>query len=119
VRRTLAAATLPLGLCLAVAGAAADVAVDDLVQLCQQRSEEPTLARWLDPEIRSVRWKSGHLEVRLLQSAPCGWMPVNPDWRVNGLDVTLRSVWGGVRIAKSFQRFGQQEGRIVVIQEPR
>ncbi len=131
---------------LAGCNASATAAEEDRVQLWQYRAEEPTKSLWLDPDIQSVQWKDGDLEVLFTLSAPCGWTPVGPNWTVRGHKVELRFTWSGnvsgtpaialckkfvrawvfrvprdkyeVSISKEVPRFAQRDGKVVILAEP-
>ena len=120
---------------------------DERLQLWQYRLEEPTKERWIDPHIYSVQWKEGDLEVLFTMTAPCGWMPVDPDWTVQDRSVILRFSWSGffvdlpaaalckkyvrawvfrvpnvsyrVSISKDVPRFAQRDGHVVILNEPK
>lgn len=127
--------------------AAATATEEERVQLWQYRVEEPTQSLWLDPVIHSVEWKDGDLEVLFTLSAPCGWMPIDPKWTVQGRSVDLRFTWSGffdgapavalckkyvrawvfglprgkyhVSISKDAPRFAQRNGKVVILAEPK
>jgi hypothetical protein len=85
-------ALLALGLLLHVDASTSPK--EQRVQIWQSSREEPLRGESLDPEIHSIQWKDGDLEVLFTQAAPCGdWLPVNPVWEVNGFTVVLNYTW--------------------------
>ncbi|KAB0580002.1 hypothetical protein F7Q92_13790 [Ideonella dechloratans] len=48
----------------------------------------------LEPTVLSTQWRDGDLEVLFTQGVPCGdWLPINPQWTVDGLSVNLDFHW--------------------------
>lgn len=66
---------------------------EERLQLGQYKAEEPLKEYWHNATVQKIEWRDGDLEVLFTQTAPCGWMPVNPNWQVNGLNVMLNFIW--------------------------
>jgi len=71
----------------------------DRIQIWQYQPETPWDGKSPYPEVQSVRWSDGDVEVLFTQAAPCdGWLPVNPVWDIEQFNVTLNFTWVTPRI---------------------
>jgi hypothetical protein len=87
-------ASFGLALVLALNATVTLAKKEERVQIWQYQEEEPLEALSLDPNIQSVHWQEGDVEIKFIQAAPCGaWMPVNPVWRVERFTVVLNFTW--------------------------
>jgi len=66
---------------------------DERIQLWPYKAEEPLKEQWQNANVQKIEWRDGDLEILFTQTAPCGWLPVNPNWQVHGLDVMLNFIW--------------------------
>ena len=67
---------------------------DERVQLWQYQPEQETQSREPEPKLISTRSDKGDYEILFEQLAPCGeWLPVNPDWKVQGSLIQLNFDW--------------------------